>query len=297
MGVAASGRGIDADLAGALGLGWYVDWGAWISSYRSNQVEYVPMIRLRNGAPDPGGQALLDVIEALPGALWLIGNEPDVKWQDNVPPDPYAQLYHDLYHLLKTQDPSCQVAIGGITQPSPLRLKYLDQVLEAYQTRYGQPMPVDVWNIHNFVLREERDAWGVDIPPGMTEQSGLLVEVDDHDSLTLFEEQILRFRRWMKDRGQQHKPLIVTEYGILMPADYGFPPERVEAFMLKTFEFFRTAADPALGYPADDFRLVQRWCWYSLADRSYPTGNLLQIDTGELGSLGEAFRRYAHSQY
>ena len=268
-----------------------------MSSYRSAQVEYMPMIRLRDGVPVPGEQALLDAIEAQPGALWLIGNEPDVKWQDNVPPDVYAQQYHELYHLLKTQDPSCQVAIGGITQPSPLRLRYLDLIWEAYQARYGEPMPVDVWNVHNFVLREERDSWGVDIPPGIAEQSGLLLEIDDHDSLSLFEEQIVRFRQWMKERGQQNKPLIVTEYGILMPADYGFPPERVEAFMLKTFAFFRTATDPVLGYPADNFRLVQRWCWYSLADTSYPTGNLLQIETGEFTSLGEAFRRYAHSQH
>ena len=28
-------------------------------------------------------------------------------------------------------------------------------------------MPVDVWNVHNFVLREERGSWGVDIPPGI----------------------------------------------------------------------------------------------------------------------------------
>jgi hypothetical protein len=131
----------------------------------------------------------------------------------------------------------------------------------------------------------------------MSEQSGLLREIDDHDSMPLFEEQIVSFRRWMKERGQQAKPLIITEYGLLMPSDYGFPPARVEEFMLKTFEFFRTATDPLLGYPADEYRLVQRWCWYSLADTLYPTGNLLQSGTGEITSLGEAFRRYAHSPH
>jgi hypothetical protein len=253
------------------------------------------MIRLKEGQPSPGGDALLAVVDALPGALWLVGNEMDVKWQDNVLPDLYARQYHDLYTLLKERDPTARVAIGGVSQPTPLRLRYLDRILQAYQARFGEPMPVDVWNVHNFILREERDSWGVDIPPGMPEESGRLREIADHDDLAIFRQQIVDFRRWMAGHGQQGKPLIVTEYGILMPSDYGFPLQDVKHFMLQTFDFFRTASDPALGYPADGYRLVQRWCWYSLSDERYPTGNLLQPDTGQLTPLGEAFSRYARS--
>jgi hypothetical protein len=255
------------------------------------------MIRLKDGQPRPDGEALQAAIDAHPGAVWLIGNEPDVKWQDNVDPETYARMYHDLYHLLKKQDLTCQVAIGGISQPTPLRMRYLDRIMEAYQSMYGEPMPVDVWNVHNFVLREERDSWGVDIPPGMSEQMGALREIADHDDLALFRKQIVDFRLWMKERGQQDKPLIVTEYGILMPADYGFPPQQVEQFMLATFDFFRTAADPSLGYSADGHRLVQRWNWFSMADLRYPTGNLVDPDTGELTPLGKAFARYAYSSH
>jgi len=233
-------------------------------------------------------------VRALPGALWLIANEPDVRWQDNVPPEVYAQVYYDLYTLLKTLDPTCQVAIGGVSQPTPLRLRYLDLILEAYREQYGQAMPVDVWNVHNFILREERDSWGVDIPPGMAEQTGVLREIADHDDLAMFQQQIVDFRCWIKERGQQDRPLIVTEYGILMPPDYGFPPQQVERFMLATFEFFRSAVDPDLGYPADGYRLVQRWSRFSLADTRYPTGNLLSPG-GVPTPLGEAFSGYAHS--
>jgi hypothetical protein len=253
------------------------------------------MIRLKDGENYPSGEALLAAVDALPGAVWLIGNEPDVKWQDSVTPEAYVQAYHDLYNLLKSRDPTCQVAIGGVSQPTPLRLRYLDRILELYQARYGEPMPVDVWNVHNFILREERDGWGVDIPPGMPDRIGRLHEIADHDDLRIFRQQIVDFRQWMAERGQQEKPLIVTEYGILMPAEYGFPPERVEAFMRDTFEFFRTAADPALGYSADGHRLVQRWCWFSLADERYPTGNLVDPDSGELTLLGVAFGEYANS--
>jgi hypothetical protein len=129
----------------------------------------------------------------------------------------------------------------------------------------------------------------------MADQAGRLYEIADHDSTTIFRQQIVDFRRWMKEQGQQEKPLIVTEYGILMPADYGFSSQKVEQFMLDTFEFFRTAADPSLGYTADGGRLVQRWCWYSLFSTRYPTGNLVETDSGELTRQGEAFREYSQS--
>ena len=295
LGLGAASGPVSQDLATRLGFGWYLDWGASPGRFRSAETDYMPMIRLKDGEPKPSDGALLEAVDAYPGAVWLIGNEPDVKWQDNVTPDAYAEAYHELYALLKARDPTCQVAIGGVSQATPLRLRYLDRILDTYLTRYGEPMPVDVWNVHNFVLREERGSWGVDIPPGMTEQAGMLREIDDHDDLEIFEQQIVSFRRWMAERGQQDKPLIVTEYGILMPTDYGFGPERVERFMLGTFEFFRTAVDPALGQPADGYRLVQRWCWFSLSDERYPTGNLLHSSGERLSPLGEAFSEYAHS--
>ncbi len=286
---------VTRDIADCLRFGWYLDWTLTPDGLRGPGLEYVPTIRLNEGQPSADRQRLLEAVETLPGALWLIGNEPDVKWQDNVRPDVYARVYHDLYTLLKSLDPSCQVAIGGVSQPTPLRIRYLDLIMDAYQMHYGEAMPVDVWNVHAFILREERDNWGVDIPPGMADQTGRLYEIADHDNITIFRQQIVDFRRWMQERGQQEKPLIITEYGILMPADYGFSPQRVEHFMLETFEFLRTATDPSLGYTADGGRLVQRWCWYSLFSTRYPTGNLVAIDSGELTPQGEAFREYSQS--
>ncbi len=295
LGVGSGLLPVTQDLAERLGFGWYLDWTLDPDGFRSPTLDYAPTIRVQEGQISTDGERLLAAVDALPGSMWLIGNEPDVKWQDNVTPDLYAQAYHDLYTLLKSRDPTCQVAIGGISQPTPLRLRYLDLILEAYQTRYGEPMPVDVWNVHAFILREERNNWGVDIPPGMADRAGRLYEIADHDNMTIFRQQIVDFRRWMKQRGQQEKPLIVTEYGILMPAEYGFSPQRVERFMVDTFEFFRTAIDPSLGYSADGGRLVQRWCWYSLFSASYPTGNLVERNSGELTLQGVAYSEYSHS--
>ena len=98
----------------------------------------------------------------------------------------------------------------------------------------------------------------------------------------------------MAQRGYQDRPLIVSEYGILMPEDFGFSPDRVASFMTSTFDYFLTAADPDLGYPADGHRLVQLWCWYSLDAPSdyYPTSNLFDPQTEAITPVGEAWARY-----
>ncbi|MEE8391596.1 MAG: hypothetical protein V3S14_12480 [Anaerolineae bacterium] len=277
-----------------LRLGWYLDWRAQANPPRPGGVAYVQMIRLSGGVLRPDVETISAIAQTNPGSLWLVGNEPDVIWQDNVKPTTYARLYHDAYAAVKGADPTAQVAIGGVSQPTPLRLRYLDAVLASYQEQFGAAIPIDVWNVHNFILREERGSWGVDIPPGLPDNQGVLYEIDDGGNLDIFRQQIVDFRLWMAQRGYQDTPLIVSEYGILMPADYGFPPERVTAFMTSTFDFFLTAADPALGYPADDYRLVQLWCWYSLDDSAdhYPTGNIFDPQTGAMTAVGQAWVVY-----
>jgi hypothetical protein len=275
-----------------LGIGWYLNWEVEINPPRPGGVAFWQMVRVSEEGYRPARLAIRIAAIANPGSIWLIGNEPDVIWQDNTTPERYAAIYHELYHLLKSVDPSCQVAIGGVSQPTPLRLEYLDRVLSAYQEQFGEPMPVDVWNIHNFILREERDSWGVDIPPGLDAAAGVLYEIEDHDDVQLFRDQILVFRRWMAEREQRERPLVVSEYGIVMPRDYGFDEARVQAFMYATFDYFLTATDETLGYPADENRLVQWWAWFSLDDTLYPTGNLFDSETKAVTPLGIAYARY-----
>jgi hypothetical protein len=65
--------------------------------------------------------------------------------------------------------------------------------------------------------------------------------------------------------------------------------------MEATFDLFLTATDDAIGYPGDDNRLVQWWCWYSLAapDDYYLTANLFDPETKELAPLGLGFAAYS----
>jgi hypothetical protein len=262
-------------------------------------MEYVQMIRVSGGTYSPNLATLGSIVDNNPGSLWLIGNEPDCIWQDNSLPSEYAAVYHELYGFIKSRDPSAQVAIGGIVQPTPLRLEYLDMVWDAYQSLYGEMMPVDVWNIHNMILREEKGSWGCEIPPGIDADQGMLYDVQDNDDIEIFQQQIVAFRQWMKEKGERDKPLIVSEYGVLMPEVYGFDYARVKAFMYASFDYFTTATDDSLGYPADENRLVQRWAWYSLNDddfEGWPSSHhLFDPETQQITQLGIDYGDYIQS--
>ncbi|MGC9356229.1 MAG: glycosyl hydrolase [Anaerolineae bacterium] len=275
----AKGSPLSYDLT-ALGVGWIMNWRAYSAPPVPPGVQFAQTVRMRDGHLAFDGATLSAIAAANPGALWLISNEPDVKWQDNVTPEVYARLYHEAYRAIKAGDPGATVAAGGIAQPTPLRLRYLDRVLESYVAQFGEPLPAQAWHIHNYMLREERDSWGVDIPPGFTDNQGVLYSVDDSGNIERFKQQLYEFRGWMSSRGYGGLSLIVSEFGIPMPADYGFPPERVANFLRETTHFMNTAEGGGL---------VQRWCWFSLADPYYATGNLVDLETGEWTSLGRTW--------
>jgi len=224
--------------------------------------------------------------------------------QDNTYPAVYAHAYHEAYHYIKQRDPSAQVAIAPLSMMTPGRLQYLDIVWRTYLESYKMPMPVDVWTLHLYVLAEirpwdGRDADGkiaLGTDPALAKEAywsargPALVECArdevicraEHDSLPRFIEQILALRRWMQAHGQQDKPLLLSEFALLYPfVDYDdpvdptecflmdefgncFTPNRVQRYLEQTFAFLHAARDAGLGYPADDYRLVQQWLWYSL---------------------------------
>ena len=310
-----------------LGIGWSLDFGVNLNRSLPAGVEYTPIIRFKpkldgqgNRTGDymvttqpftdaPGG--LGPVIAANPGRLWIVGNEVErTNVQDDLMPDVYAKAYHDAYHFIKDRDPSAQVAVSGLVQVTPGRLQYLDIVWDSYVTMYGTPMSVDVWNMHIYILAEK-------FPNGSNAEAAIALGTDpaiaiwgsgsvasrcpnndvycyaEHDDMGIFADQVVAMRQWMKNHGQQHKPLILSEYSLLFPYDqegdadpttcylrdeFGqcFTPERVSEFMEDSFNYLETATSTALGFPADNHRLMQQWLWYTVQDYGTFSSNLLE---------------------
>ncbi len=303
------GVGTDSNVASyqvnSLMVGWYLDWSA-ANSARPGGIKYLPTIHVSQVGSSgysysPNGSALLTLIAANPGALWLVGNEPDRRYfQDSVEAGPYASAYGEIYDLIKGKDPTAQIAAGGIVEPTPLRLQYLDLVLQSYQAQNGKSMPVDVWNIHDYILPENSctyypdNCWGADVPTGINVPNGMQYGIQDNDNLSIFEQNTEAFRQWMANRGYQDRPLIITEMGVQMPSGWyepDFTPARVNSFMNNTFDYLQTKTS-TLGYPNDNNHLVQQWAWYSLSDTNY-NGWLFDPTTKSRTVFGDNFAAYA----
>jgi hypothetical protein len=263
----------------------------------------------------PDANTIVAIAHDHPGTTWVIGNEierrdwcnassPDtgrctsIGRQDEILPEVYAVAYHDLYQLLKTADPTARVANGALVQISTLRMEYLTLMWNAYLQHYGVPMPVDVWNMHAFILREVHNEWGAGIPTGLPANSvGYQDNGENHMNLALVAQEVQTMREWMKERGQQNKDLMITEYGVLLShLAFLMDPTNVQNFMLGTFNVFLNTKNCTWGTPNDECRLVQAWAWYSLDDNYYnPYSQLFNPSTFEITATGRAFRDYSRA--
>ncbi len=296
-----------------LNAGWYLDWGAASPPAHPNGAEYVrtiylhthdtgticgsrkaPATMLSQITPSITGTTLINRVQAEPGALWAIGNEPDSIYNGSpIQAELYAELYHYFYTTIKTADPTAKIAIGAIVQPSTLRMEYLDKALTHYQTLYGTPMPVDVWNIHLYRLNEGPcGTWGAAVPPFSSSNYGWSIGFSAAELLNVdkLELALRDFRQWMSDRGYADIPLIITEMGVLPPPSFaGFDNNTAAQFLSDSFNMLLTAIDPVTGLAADGNRLMQAWAWYSTRDTVYNYGGNLFNDDGSLTVIGDAF--------
>jgi hypothetical protein len=338
-----------------LGAGWFVFFGGFSDS-ATNGAEIAPVIDVRQ-KKDAQGNYLDDfevnppltdgglggLVDYNPGVLWLVGNEVDrgpnpgghSVGQGDTFPQVYARAYYSVYHFIKDRDPTAQVAISGLVEATPGRLEYLEIVWQTYLDLYGVPMPVDVWNMHLYILPEllpggqpngiASVALGTNPALGIRESNNDPTQcsrpdvycIAEHDDMEIFDQQVRAMRGWMRSHNQQNKPLILSEYSILYPYvldpggtcwlqdEYGecFTPTRIAIYLNETMSYFETAKDPEIGYPLDDFRLVQQTAWFSINNENR-VGNVsdLVVDDENNGSLiglssvGEIFKGHALSE-
>lgn len=134
--------------------------------------------------------------------------------------------------------------------------------------------------------------------------------VHQHDNVELFKKQVIDMRTWMKLNGYQNRPLLLTEWSLLhtykelgggdcgIRDEFGkcFVPERVTNFLEASVEYLESATATDLGYPLDNFKLVQQWSWFALdnlGDNQFTEGNpSLMIDpsSGNLTQMGRKYR-------
>lgn len=440
--------GIGAFNVAPLNAGAYLDWGARIGALHPGGMDYLPMIHVDEFLPEwqpagysPSGAWLRTVVNSNLGATWLIGNEAEYRGDhDHATPEGYARIYHDVYHAIKSIDPTAKVAMNGFATVSPLRLAWLDRAWNAYRALYGVDMPVDVWNFHGYVVNEMVHEWGPDLPYGFvnavgfgkgqwlevsdhnasggtyhkshdwgarsyfafegdavtaflhtgpdaglanvfidtrlvqtidlyTPESGqrtlsfsglqpssdpvlgrrhhlridvhglknpaasdnwvrvdaviaastaelpggrlednsplratIITHPDEYDDLNRVLGQVRMMRQWMADHGQRNKPLINTEYGILLNEATGYDYARVRRFMLGTFDLFLRSPqiiDPAIGMPDDGGRMIQQWFWFILSSQSrFNSGthtSLMNPYTHQMLPLGQEFSNYVRN--
>ena len=292
--------------ASILNGGWYLNWWASPNPPHPGGAEYARVIILDSNVPwcqaatefsqvSPNftGTALIENVELHPGALWIIGNEPDSLYNGHpIQAELYAELYHYFYHTIKTTDPTAKISVAPIVQPSPLRMEYLDKVLNHYQVTFSETLKTDLWNIHFYNLNEGPcGSWGVAVPPDSSQSQGWSVPFSANAILDIndAEDNLRAFRQWMADNGFREVPLLISEYGVLPPPSYGGFENPVAAqFLTDSFNLFLTATDDQTGHPADGNRLIQMWNWFSSYFAPYG-GDLFEADNQNLTVIGDAF--------
>lgn len=337
--------------------GWMLNFTtspASTSNLNALNTTFTPLVRIKQSRDNNGNylnsyytipslSVVRQVAQDYPGRLWFLGNEPDrVLVQDDIYPAMYARGFHDVAVAIKQEDPTALIAIAGLIQPTAGRLQYLDIVWDTYVSLYHEPMPVDVWNMHGYILAEvandgsvgpARVALGTDpnlavkgsdlTPTSCNLQSNPNLHTDniycyaEHDSQPILRQHIINMRRWMKEHGQQNKPLVINEYGSLFTFwDYDdpinptqcflqdengkcFTEPRVSNYMTASANLFETFTDTALGYPDDGYRMVQQWLWFTMFTDSTGESSNLLVDnytnfavgnTAALTQVGQTFR-------
>jgi hypothetical protein len=304
-----------------LGVGGYLDWGTKrIVSVPAN-IQYFHVINVSDRAYPSMLRNLPGLIAKNPGATWIIGNEPDseVRYQDHISTESYAARYYEMANLIRKHDPAARIAFGTIIQPSEIRITYLQKALDhmiklAGGDRVKALGLIDIYSIHAFILNEEQlynsqgqnISWGAGLPIGYDPSWGkpevirINAEANEtwktHD-IEIFKRRVIRFREWMKSQGEQNKPLWITEYGSLFPStgeSYLYVSDQdAVAFMEKSFDFTLGTTDRNLGYPGDNYRLVQHLLWYSLNDyRWHFGGSFYDPVTRTQTLVGERFVSY-----
>ena len=311
----------DYDLS-TLGVGSYLDWSRLRNSSVPANIDYYNVLNVGDINYAAIKAQLPGLLMSNPGATWLIGNEPDaeVTYQDHVSAETYGERFFELATIIRQNDPKAKIGFGTVIQLTPIRIFYLTKALNRLVQLAGSAVQahalIDVYAVHGFNLNEQplydangkNISWGAGVPIGYDPATWPAPEVIRIDlgetyktyDINIFKSRVINFRQWMKDEGEQNKPLWITEFGSLFPSIGNIYLQvsdlQTANFMDQTYDFMLGEKDPQLGFNDDDNRLVQKWTWYSLDQyRNVFGGSLFDPLTHQLTPVGERFMQYEPS--
>jgi hypothetical protein len=133
-----------------LHAGWYCDREATVDPSHPDSLVYAQLVSFTAGPDEhdpsqvtvnPSRDVIAQIAAAHPGSLWMMGDTSDsFNLASPLFPEVYAHVYHEYYHYIKGLDPTALIANGGIIQPTPCRLEYLDIVWDTYYRVYSRVM-------------------------------------------------------------------------------------------------------------------------------------------------------------
>lgn len=275
---------------GELEVTWYQNWSYvpwWNKDLKPPSPQVVPGVQYYPTVGAWGclegsetADTLLNMISKCPdcfpdGTVWIIGNELQTDKFDRqcsgaalvpprvITPAEYAVKYHKYYQMIKGFNPTYQIAIGT-TFDRIAWSEFLRETRVAYEQRYGERMPIDVYTIHAYMS-----------DPPLAEVTRL----------------INNKRQIMKEYGDQNKPLIMTETGVLTDRGIGLvaTPAQIRAYMDAVFSYLANYTSYEYGCPDDGYRMVQKWAWFALTAANGDNSDLQAWDGTDLFETGGTY--------
>jgi hypothetical protein len=286
--------GTDSDVDGRL-TGLLDELGAatWYSYQPS-----IGQARGQVGLVRPGADLahLAQLARAAPGSAWLIGNEPNVPGQDDLPPERYATFLWEVAETIKAADETALLVGPNVLNwdvtcrlcPGFTSGRAWSETMEQIYTALYGPLPFDVWGMHTYSLN-----WA-QLP---------LTDADAD------QQQIIGARSWLNGRGLR-LPIWLTEFGVIwgydgiewVPAPSGalvaeprgtFRADRIQVYLDRMLGWLKETG-PRLG--------VERWFLYGTSPDPEPYAatiaslSLVDPDNGTLTTFGERYRGWAYGR-
>ncbi len=274
-----SGNDADNPAIADLGVSWYLNWG-YIPDNNSSSIEYMPML-LHTKSEDFADYASFKTAivaqkQTHPDVFgncttWLIGNEVGLyvaSSGENYPPETYAEYfkkYADWISQLGSElgvsyklaagsvitRPDIELHVESKTHPEAVTPRkttingslYMEKVLKIYKNKYGTKMPVDVFQLHPYMFDGKVDF-----------------------KINMFKQSVTSFRSMLKKQGYADKEVWITEWGNLVDD----PKKKNDTtfndsirIMNEGVPWLTRVNSKTDGIPADNYKLVQRWSWFT----------------------------------